>query len=108
MSEKFPLADIITATLHFTTEGSNLQNDCHLMPGEWRMKTSVENFQSKMNDRINVAKHSFRQFHMVFIEKDVEDKISAKQASLRKCVNENCLKSYDSLKKEMRFMQFKC
>ena len=110
LSEKLPSADIITATLHFTTEGSNLQNDCHLMPGEWRMKTSVENFQSKLNDRINVAKHSFRQFPMVFIERvlqmvaiencDVEDKISAKQASLRKCVNENCLKSYDSLKRK--------
>ena len=106
-SEKNPSADIITATLHFTLDNSQLQQNEALMPGKWRGKNPTDLVQSKMMERINIANATFRKYRLHFIENvldmvskendDVEQKILSRQASARMCTNEVCGKTFDVL-----------
>jgi hypothetical protein len=109
-SEKSATADIITATVHFSSQDSILQNDLRLMPKNWRIHADVQKTQRKMKDNIKLSNLNFRKLRMHFIEKglrkvsteakDVENKIAAKAASTRRCTNEQCLKPFDSLKRK--------
>ena len=109
-SEKLPSADIITATLHFNSQESTLQNDAKHMDWKRNAKADVERIQKRMSENINSAYQYFRKLRLHFIEKglrkvsmeaqDVENKIIAKQKSSPRGTNEQCLKPFDSLKRK--------
>ena len=108
-SQKIKSADIITATLHIKLGGSDIQKKESLKPGRW-MKVNVNEVHKKMKAVISSSNNDFRyirlnyvvqtMLEMVKFENDDVDKKIRQSRERRRCVNENCKKTYSSLKKK--------